>query len=681
MQINNMDFMGYSMLNNNLFKITTLALAISLSACGGGGSDGYYNNSSSNGSNTDTDGEVIASELNISTIQVVNQDGIATNTVTTSGVTAKVKVTDASGSPVGGALVSFSGEGVTFGTSNGSVLSNADGEASISIRPTDSNDTGSYAISATATLDSLSATTSPYYLTLQAANITIADMTAVASNLKSGGSTNITLKTQDASSNANQNNVAVNFSTSCGSFDNDSVVSSNQGDVTTTYSAVGANGSLCEGEQTITATTSDGSATEAVTIEIDAITANSLVYSTAETVNLVTKNSGSAASGQIEFTVYANGNPAANQKVDIEIVKCLSDLSLESDSQVKNIQLTSDSSGKVVVPLHPGTLPGPVEVKASLAINPSVNVLSKNVAVATGRAYQSGLSLSMSKNALQTAIDGDTASVIARLVDRVGNPVPNGTVVSFISEGGSITPNCATVNGQCSVTLSTQNPRPIGNRVTVMAYIEGDKAYTDNDGDNLYVAVGDKKPDGTEGVDELIHNIGDFFRDDNENTTFDEGEFVYKRGASGATCASSTRSQPNLTGTCDNQLDAVLRRQMIFSFSEDTPTFDNVRVGNEALTFFLYGNSEMTVPMPSGTSVGVEAKDNTKDNDLSCSAEHRQGSETVQSVFNMLTPSSFRGNDQVFYGYTLTECDTGDSVLISTSSPNGTVYKIEATIR
>ncbi|MCJ8146059.1 Ig-like domain-containing protein [Acinetobacter sp. A3.8] len=660
------------MLNNNLFKITALALAISLSACGGGGSDGYYNNNgSSNGSGTDTGGETSTAELNVSTIQVFNQDGIATQTVSTAGVTAKVKVTDASGSPVGGALVTFSGDGVTFGTSNGSVLSNADGEASISIRPADSTDTGSYAISATASLDSLTANSSPYYLTLQAANITIANMTAVSTSLKSGGSTNITMKTQDASSGANQNNITVNFSTSCGSFDTDSVVSSNQGDVTTTYNAVSASGSLCEGAQTITATTSDGTDTKNVSVNIAAITANALVYTTADAVNLVTKNSGSAASGQIEFTVYANGNEASNQKVSIEIVKGPSDLSLDSDSQLKTLELTSDTNGRVTVDLYPGTLPGPVEVKASLVANTNVTVLSKNVAVATGRAYQSGLSLSMSKNALQNDVDGDTATVVARLADRVGNPVPNGTVVSFVTEGGSITPSCATTNGQCSVILSTQNPRPIDNRVSLLAYVEGDKAYSDNDGSNSFTSE-----------DTLINNIGDLYRDDNENRTFDKGEFVYRRGSTGActpALSSTVFTQPNIADTCDQNLDAVLRHQMVVSFSEDTPTFDEVDIDDSALTFYMYGNSELSVPMPTGTTVSGSATDNTKDNELSCSIEHREGSELL-GLFNFLTPSGFKGTSQVYYRYAFKECARGDTAVITVTAPNGKVTKLDVSI-
>ncbi len=143
----------------------------------------------------------------------------------------------------------------------------------------------------------------------------------------------------------------------------------------------------------------------------------------------------------------------------------------------KEKTIKSNDEGKIVVDIFPGSIPGPVELKATLASDTSVTALTKGVSVATGRVTQDGLSLSVTKNALQWDIDGDKATIVARLRDRVGNKVPDGTVVSFVTEGGSITPNCSTIDGECSVVLQTQNPRPADNRVTVLAYVEGDKSY------------------------------------------------------------------------------------------------------------------------------------------------------------------------------------------------------------
>ena len=652
-------------------KLSAIAISILLASCGGGGG-GYYDNDNS-GTGTDNGGTTV-SAVNISSMTLSDTNGVSTNTITVSGVTAKVKVTDASGNGISGALVTFTGTGVTFGTSNGAVLTNADGEASISVKPENSTDTGSYQLIATVSHKDLTATTTPYNYSLQAANISFENMVAATTSLDSGGSTIITLKTQDSVTKNNQNNVTVNFSTSCGSFDNTSVVSSNQGDIAVTYKAVDANGKLCEGAQKIIATGSNVSVSKSVDIQIANIAANSLVYTTQSKVNLVTRNSGSASSGSIEFTVYANGTPAANQDVNIELTKGPSDLSFITDGNRVSKTIKSDASGKVTVNLYPGNLPGPVEIKATLVNNPNIFVLSKEVAVASGRVTQNGLSLSTTKTALSGDTDGDTAIIVARMADRVGNPVPDGTVISFISEGGSITPNCSTINGACSATLTTQNPRPLDRRVSVLAFVEGDKAYTDVNNDNMYTA----------GIDKLTQNIGDFFLDDNENNKQDEGEFKYVRGASGSTCIPSTIGQPNLDSTCDNQLDAVLRRQMRFAFSSETPTFVALSDVNSTMTevlpglfrFQMYGNSLKTVPMPSGTTVVAVAKDNT-DNQLSCEAEVASGELTVPGVMDLLLPSTFpqKDTDVVTYGVRSLKCITGDEIRLTITTPNGKIIK------
>jgi len=660
-------------------KLSAIAISILLASCGGGGG-GYYDKNDNGTGNGNGNGGTTVEAVNITNIALYDVNNAVTNSITAAGVTAKVKVTDKTGKGISGAVVTFSGEGVVFGTTNAAVLTNADGEASISIKPQDLNTTGAYQISATANYNGTSATTSPYNFSLQAANIVLVGMVAATTDLESGASTNITLKTQDANTKVNQNNVTVNFSASCGTFEPAIVASSNQGDVTTSYKAIGTDGKLCEGTHTIRASGSNIPESK-VEVNIAATEANSLVYTTTNAVNLGIKNSGSAASGQIEFTLYANGTPAANKDVNIELVRAPEDLSFISlgNRAIKTVK--SDPNGKVVVTLYPGDKPGPVEIKATLVSNNTVSALSKNVAVSTGRVTQDGFSLSVSKNALQNKVDGDSATINVMLRDRTGNPVPNGTVVSFVSEGGVVTPNCSTTDGRCSVTLSVQDPRPLDNRVTVLAYVEGDKQYIDKNGNNLY---DEGEPfaklvnDSTGKLVEENTNIGDFFRDDNENNQYDAnfGEYIYKRSFGNSLCGLSTIDQPNIAGTCNSGLSAVLRQQLLFAFSENTATFTNVTASGSLLSFNLYGNSMQSVPMPTGSTVSVTPEDNTKDNNLSCSAELVQGSSPVASVFNLLTPTTFENSTQTFYGYRLKECAVGDMFKVSVAAPDGKVSTI-----
>lgn len=73
---------------------------------------------------------------------------------------------------------------------------------------------------------------------------------------------------------------------------------------------------MCEGTQTITATNSTSTVSKTIALNIAPIQASSTIYSSNDEVKLV-PNSGSSASGQIQFTVYANGVAAANQQVII----------------------------------------------------------------------------------------------------------------------------------------------------------------------------------------------------------------------------------------------------------------------------------------------------------------------------------------------------------------------------
>ena len=654
-------------------KLSALTLALMLAGCGGGGSDGYYNNDGSSSGNITTNpstGEEVKS-VNISTIQLIDRNGNLTQAIAAEGVSAQVKVTDQSGKGISGALVTFTVTGgVVLGSSNGAVLTNTNGEASISVKPENLNTNGAYQISAVADFDGTEASTPALNFSLQATNIILVDLTAASTQLESGGSTNITLKTQDANTKVNQNNVNVEFTAPCGKFEPATVVSSNQGNVTTTYKAIGTDGKLCTGTQKILATGLNIPEV-GIDVSIKALEANSLVY-TSNKVNLGIRKSGSASSGQIEFTLYANGVPIADQDVLIEKVQAPEDLSFVSFGNQNNKTIKSDSNGKVIVNLYPGDKPGPVEIRATLVSDKNVSAVSKNVSVSIGRVTQDGLSLSVSKNSLQNVIDGDTATITARMVDRTRNPVPDGTVISFVSEGGKVEPNCSTVQGVCSVTLTTQEPRPLDNRVTVLAYVEGDKSFTDLDGDNLY----------TKGVDRLLSNIGSFFRDDNEDNQYNKdygiGEFLYNRAVLGnkATCAPSTIRQPNIADTCDDNLDTVIRQQLLFAFAENTPTFTNVKASGSLLSFNMYGNSAQSVPMPTGTTISVTPEDNTKANNLSCTAELATGSSPVANVFDLLTPSTFKNSNQSYYGYRLKECAVGDTLKVSVSSPDSKVSTI-----
>ncbi len=669
------------------FKLSALATALTLAGCGGGGGNDTVQPPADSGSSTggtDNTGGT-ASEVNISAINLTDANSTNTTTINSAGAIASVKVTDAAGNAISGAIVTFSASGgVTFGTTNGAVLTNAEGIAAISIKPTDATDTGAYTISASTTYNNITATTTnAYAFSLQPSNIFLADLTAASTSLKSGGSTNITLVTKDATTNTVQNNITVNFSTSCGTFTNSTVNSVNQGNVTTTYKAIDSNGKLCEGIQTITASTASGTTqSKSIDIAIDAIQASSVVYTTTDAINLATRNSGSSSSGQVQFTVYANGVPAANQSVVISKTYAPSDFSFISLGNQSTQTVRSDSNGIVTVMLYPGNIPGPVELKAALITDSSIVALSKNVAVVNSRATQNGITLGIGKNVLLNNTD-DSTTITMRFTNRNGTNVPTGTVVNFISEGGKVDPSCATDDtGSCTVTFTSQQPRPVDGRASVLAYLEGDKQYIDHNGDNNYTA----------GIDSLVKNIGDFFRDDNENNVYnsDIGEFIYRRNNGSLSCNNAgTFFEPNLEGTCNTELAATLRRQIVFGFADETPTFDGLSeaILNAGGTFYMYGNGSRTVSMPSGTTITVTSEDKSENN-MTCEAELTHGISTdtiftvpaivsLMKVSNNPNQNTFIQSPETQYGLNLTKCDLkSDKVTITVTAPNGHVTKI-----
>jgi hypothetical protein len=210
-------------------------------------------------------------------------------------------------------------------------------------------------------------------------------------------------------------------------------------------------------------------------------------------------------------------------------------------------------------------------------------------------------------------LDGSAARVTVFAADRQGNAVPPGTVVNFTAEGGQIERSCVLSSGSsgastCSVQLISQAPRPTGGRVSILAYAEGTKDYIDVNGNNRFDA-GDS-----------LQNIGDAYRDDDEDGIFDAGEFVVPRGVSGGSCPMVGGVAPSRSDTCDNSLATTVRRQVVVMFSSSqAQIFAGVGTpqaqGGGTATYSIDVNlnvrsiDNITLPMPSGSTVAGQALD------------------------------------------------------------------------
>src|SRR6185369_13293017 len=140
--------------------------------------------------------------------------------------------------------------------------------------------------------------------------------------------------------------------------------------------------------------------------------------------------------------------------------------------------------------------------------------------------------------------------VTARLSDHFHNPVPDGTAVSFTTNGGSIQPSCTTINGACSVTWTSQNPRPfvpginVG-RATIHAYAVGEEAFVDLNGNG--VADTGEFTDNSEAYrddnENGVRDVSEPFIDFNGNGQFDGPDGKYNGVLQGASSIGAPRSK------------------------------------------------------------------------------------------------------------------------------------------
>ncbi len=137
---------------------------------------------------------------------------------------------------------------------------------------------------------------------------------------------------------------------------------------------------------------------------------------------------------------------------------------------------TDPLTGQVSTTVFSGTKPNAILVTAQV-IDPTRKIAATaGLTEGTGLPDGNHVSISASKyNIAGRIYDGLSTTIAMALNDQFGNPVPDGTPVSFISNGGGITSNAFTSNGIATATLTSGggNP-PIGGLVTITAETKGD---------------------------------------------------------------------------------------------------------------------------------------------------------------------------------------------------------------
>ncbi|MCL1142938.1 hypothetical protein [Shewanella gaetbuli] len=375
-------------------------------------------------------------------------------------------------------------------------------------------------------------------------------------DLSAGGTATITVRIQDDLGNPFNQPVDVNFSSTCATknpaqAELSSPVSSSNGVATSTYLAQG-----CVGEDQINVTANAGgiSLSAVGTINVLQADVGSISFVSADPENIGILGTGGIESSVVKFKVLdKNGNPVSNQEVSFALN------TLVGGVAITPTLATTNNQGIVQTVVTTGSVATSLRVTATVENGavPAISSQSKQLIVSTGIPDQDSFSLSAEYvNAEGWDIDGTEVKVTARLADAFNNPVPDGTTVSFTTEGGSIEDACQTVAGKCSVTWTSQLPRPegellvdgtggmvrnpdsslsydsvlgvygniygqkYGGRATITATAIGEESFPDLNGNGRFDA--EEYTEFTTGVDVTgqSFDLDDAFNDYNEDTVF-----------------------------------------------------------------------------------------------------------------------------------------------------------------
>ena len=514
-------------------------------------------------------------------------------------------------------------------TTTNPATSNSSGVATATYSSTSASGSlcsGTVTLQATAGLATSNAT-----ITVASPVITLNSFAASPSSISSGANSTLSMAVQTNGATPTST-VSVSLSATCGQVSPSVATTDGSGNISATYSSVKSDGTLCQGTDTISAAASG--VTASTTVTVAAPTSGAITFVSASPTQIFLKDSGATAVSLLTFkSTYSNGSAAASTSVKFTLTGNPGGVTFGTSSNTAAYTVTSDSLGQATVLVYAGNVAGAVTIKAEWSSNSAITTTSNGLTVASGLPQQKSLTLTASKYNMDAwQYDGDTTTITARVADANGNPVPDGTVINFVTSGGQINRSCSTSTAntggtnasgfsQCSVILMGQNPRPTNGRVVVLAYLEGVKNYTDANGN------------GTYDTGDTLTDMGDAYRDDNENGVYDSanGEFLISKGGTGA-CANGNGlstggsgtggisttgyggSIPARGSTCDSNLAGTVRRQIVIFFSSynavgTAVTTSSFTGGATPTPFRFYLNSSgptgSLIPLPSGTTVSA----------------------------------------------------------------------------
>ena len=384
-------------------------------------------------------------------------------------LTARALVTDLTGQPISNALVAFSTNNTlaVMSPSTGTALTDSSGTASVILRPFSLAASGAATLQATTTVPTGAVASGQINFVLGATDLVPGNMQFSPASISAYGTTNVTVDVMAGSALYLGSGLTVDFSSTCvraGKASVSSGVPVVNGKATAVFRDLG-----CNDYDMVNATVTGSSTTHHATLPIGKVAPASVQFSAVSPTgrSIVIKGQGGllrTETATLTFRVFDNfGKVLAGQEVTFELVN-------GPGMTLNKVKDTTDANGEVITTVNSGTTPTTFRVRASLASG--VSTLSDSVLVSNGVPVQAAFSLSSQRSSVEgwsydSPLGTPATIVTVLLADQAGNPVPDGTPVSFQSNlgviGSSSMGGCNTLNGGCSVDFRSQNPRTASN--------------------------------------------------------------------------------------------------------------------------------------------------------------------------------------------------------------------------
>ena len=534
---------------NSFIKNTIILLTMALVG-GCGGNDAFTTPSGSTGGGSSGGGTTLTGQPSV-TLSLTDGSGTATTSISVdSPGTLKATVVDELGSPVAGAVVTFTASLATFNPTAGSVLTNSSGVATVTMLA--GTTTGADTVSADVTVSGTTASTSLGY-SVSATSVTLSPLVIGTNPLSANGTTSLTVTVLDGSGSPYTTPVDVDFASSCSAIGKATIsspVTTTNGVATSNYLDKG-----CANTDTVTASLTLGGTTlsASANLVVNPASAGSIQFLSASPTNITLKGTGGAGNQEtstVTFKVVDNaGNPKSSATVDFTLSTAVGGIALVPSSA------TTDSNGEVSTVVSSGSVASAVRVIATVS-GTSLQTQSDQLTITTGVPAQDHFSLAATTHAVEGwGFDGVTSILSVILSDHFSNPVPDGTAVNFIAEGAQVGGSCITVDGGCSVTFTSAELRPSNGRVSVLAYGVGEEGFTDTDGDG-YVSSNAERVDANGASTDMGETWVDYdesgtrdatepFIDFDSNGSFDAADGLYNGVlclSGGAWCNTSNKN-------------------------------------------------------------------------------------------------------------------------------------------